>query len=420
MTDLKNTPLRLLAAAAAAGLLALTPGRASAQNPWPPGYQPGTMGIPQPEPKITLSVQNRSVNKVLYEIFKQTNWKYQVVAEVGTTVVNVDFKQTPLTAAIRATLRQVKTDEPLVFSFQKNAAGQGIFLIDREYIQVGVVDGENQVSLSNARLTEVLPLVFRLMGAKYRVEPDVPAVPLSAQLRPQNWAAALPQLILTAGKMEPALTYSMDKDTYVVHLHKTPPVPGSAAVATGMGVRRVNVIADNKPLRDVLALLFQGSRWKYQVSDAVKDTRVTFTAANQFELAALYSLLGQMTATGQQVTYREGNQVLYIEPGPLPGEAVVVDRAAVTAGSPQKRVSLNLSQSLRKVVMALAQLGGAVVRVAPNVPDVPVAFMVQNTPFEDALFQLVQRARVSVPNLTVRNVGANTWELEISENAVGM
>jgi len=398
---------------AAAGLLvALSATAAAAQAVRPPTYVPGVLGVPQPEPTVTVDMKGRSLNSILYEIFKQVPLKYAVRAEVGTTVCTLKAEKLPVTQALNQLLAQDKRKaEPLVWSFQKNPAGGGTFVIDREFIEVGMIEGENRVSLSNGRLTKVLPMIFNLMHAKYRIEPDVPPVPLSLQLRPSVWHQALPQVILEAFKTEPGLTYSIDGDTYVVHLQKAPPLPRSVSEADSPMFRKVHLSVDNEPLRDVLAKLMAGSQWKYQVSPAVKDVRVTF-ASEQPELAALAALLRQASATSsaQQLTYREGPGVLFIELGPLPGEQVANSRELVVGPTP---VTMKVSLRIKPLVEELASRTGTTIVVAMSIPPLPVDIDVKNATVEDVLKEIIKKLKSSLPNVRYRSTGPNAYIIDL-------
>ena len=365
-------------------------------------YVPGNMGIPQPEPLITLKAEKRSLARVLSEMFKQTPYQYQVRARSGKTLVfDLDVNKVPLSKALAMLLAQDQELEPLVFSFERSLAGGGTFLIDREYIDIGTFEGENRVSVAHGRLTKVLPRVFELMKAKYRIEPDVPAVTMSLQLRPSDWPEVLPQVIVGASKTEPALTYSIDRDTYVVHLQKTPngmnglPVPDTA--------RRVKMSVANAPLSQVLAELFRGSQWKYELSPQVNAaTVVSYNTGSAAELAALAEVLRQAGArAGKPVTYREGKGVLYIEPGALPGEAQLAIAQAATGN--RRTSSYNaLQRRLKTVASDLSGSYGTTIMVAPNVPDLPLTFRVEGVTVDKALDALVAAGRTSIPNLSVR------------------
>jgi len=362
---------------------------------------PGSMGIPQPEFKINLSVQKRSLSRILADVFKQTNYDYKVVADVGATAFSLDARGVPLTQALTMLLAQDTRPDPLVYYFTKSPTGAGTFVIDREYMEIGADVGENKVSLANARLTKILPRVFQLMKVKGRVEPDVPPVTISLQLRPENWAQVLPQVILEANKVEPTLTYSMEGDTYVVHLHKTPlgVTPSGAAMP---GVRKVQLTLNETPLRDAISAVLKDSQWKFQVSDTVKDVGITYSASAEPELSALYNILRQAGGLGGQVTYREGKGVLYIEPGPLPGFATVPgkgDAALATA-------TLDLKQQrIKAVVAAIENQTGATIRIAPTVPDLPITIKLQKAKVEEALRAVILAAKASLPNLSYRQMG---------------
>lgn len=386
---------------AAGVLLSGSPASAQLVRPATAAAVPGSMGIPQPEPRINLSVQKRSLSRILADVFKQAPYDYKVIADVGATAFSLDCKQMPLTQALSTLLAQDTRPDPLVFYYTKSPTGTGTFVIDREYMEVGADIGENKVSLANARLTKVLPRVFELMKVKGRVEPDVPPVTISLQLRPDNWAQVLPQVILEANKQEPTLTYSLEGDTYVVHLHKTP-LGITASGAAVPGVRKVQVTLNDVPLRDAVGAVLKDSQWKFQISDAVKDVGISYSASAEPELSALYNILRQASGLGPQVTYREGKGVLYIEPGPLPGQAVVPRKgdaalATVTLDAKQQRI--------KTVIATIENQTGATIRIAPTVPDLPITLKLEKARVEEALRALMIAARTSLPTLSFRQMG---------------
>ncbi len=367
------------------------------------GYVPGTMGIPQPEPRVTLSFTNYSLARSLSEIFKQSGFSYRVLAEMGVTRYSLNVQTMPVSRALQMLLDQDKSNEPLVFRFSKFLTGGGEYIIDRELLEVGYSrsEGENRVSAANARITKILPLVFKAMKVPFRIEPDVPPVLVSLQLRPQMWEPVVQQVLLEAFAVEPGLTYSRDGETYVVHLQKTP-VNG----LPGMPARRVKLTTNETPLRTALQQLFEGSAWKFQVADAVKDTKVTYATTAEPELSVLQVLLRQCAAGGQPVTYREGKGLLYIEPGFLPGDYLLARTTAPT--TPQLNlITYDIKfKRIKQVAEDLAIRSGATITVAPNVPDLLVpALKVDKATLDQALDALKQAMKKSLPNLIVAKDG---------------
>jgi hypothetical protein len=321
----------------------------------------------------------------------------------------LDVKNLPMTQALNQILAQDKSPEPLVYSFRRNPTGVGgTFVIDREYIEIGRIEGENKVSIANARITKVLPEIFKMMKVQYRIEPDVPPVTVSLQLRPNEWASALPPVILEALKKEPTLTSRKDGDTYVVHLHKTPTGTGIYSGTPASFLRPTKVSVTDKPLRDALAELFMGSKWKYEVAADVKDVPITFNVVMEPELAALASLLRLASEAGQQLTYREGKGVLYIEPGPLPGEAKVE-----TKGKDLKPVTIMTTRKLKDMVILIGNLSGATINVSPNVPDIPVMLKVKDQRVDVVLKALLDAVKTSIPNLTLKTISPDVFSLEL-------
>jgi hypothetical protein len=376
----------------------------------PPYYVAGSMGIPQPEPKVTVQVQNKTLSRAVFEVFKTTGYQPQVLADVGATLVSLDVKNMPMTQALNQILAQDKSPEPLVYSFRKNPTGVGgTFMIDREYIEIGRIEGENKVSIANARITKVLPEIFKMMKVPYRIEPDVPPVTVSLQLRPNDWSSALPTIILEAFKREPTLTYSRDGDTYVVHLHKTPTGTGIYSGTPTSYLRPTKLSITDKPLRDALAELFTGSKWKYEVAASVKDVPLTFSVVMEPELAVLSQLLKAASeAGGEQLTYREGKGVLYIEPGPLPGEAKVESKS-----KDLRPVEIMTTRKLKDMIILIANISGATINVSPNVPDIPVTLKVKNARVDVVLKMLVDSVKTSIPNLTLKTIAPDNFYLEL-------
>lgn len=373
-------------------------------------HVPGSMGIPQPEPLITLSVKNRSLGRVLADMFRQTRYQYRILAQIGNQLFSLEANRMPLSQAIKTVLAQDKSAEPLVFNFNKTLTGGGEFVIDREFIDIARNEGENRVSVANGRITKVLPKIFDLMKVPYRVEGDVPPILVSLQLRPNEWSQALPQIVLEANKQEPFLTYSLDKDTYVVHFHKTPVLPVGLNSTQAAALKRVKVTANNAPFKDVIGQIFQGSRWKYQIADGIKEFNVSYTTAGDTEIGALQSVLKQASEKGYQITYREGKGgMIYVEPGPLPGEAKVTAKGGISA---EPTTSLSLTDRLSKLAALVGDALMAEVKVAKNVPDLPVMLKIQDASIEQALETLVAAARESIPNLTLRRQG-DTYHLEL-------
>lgn len=371
---------------------------------------PGSMGIPQPEPAITLSIKNRSLGRVLADMFKQTRYRYRILGQIGNQLYSLECTRMPLSRALTTVLAQDKSPEPLVWSFNRTLTGGGEFVVDREFIDINRIEGENRVSVANGRITKVLPKIFDQMKVPYRIEPDVPPVLVSVQLRPNDWSQALPQVVLEANKHEQNLTYSLDGETYVVHIHKTPALPPGLNQAQAAALKRVKVSAGNLPFKEVLGQIFQGSRWKYQVSDAVKDFTVSYTTAGETEIGALQAVLKESAERGYQITYREGKGVLFIEPGPLPGEAKVSAKGGISA---EPTTSLVLTDRLSKLVPILAGALMADVRIAKNVPDLPVMLKVQDASIEQALEALIASARESIPAIMVRRQG-DIYHIELA------
>ncbi|HEU4754285.1 MAG TPA: hypothetical protein VFU47_14340, partial [Armatimonadota bacterium] len=135
MFKTRFTSLALITAAVA---LTLAPGAARAQLVRPAtSPAPGSMGIPQPEPLITLSIKQKSLGRTLSEVFKQAApYQYRILALQGPALYSLEADKMPLSQVLKTLLAQDKSKEPMVFYFTRSLAGGGTFTIDREYIEV--------------------------------------------------------------------------------------------------------------------------------------------------------------------------------------------------------------------------------------------------------------------------------------------
>ncbi len=366
--------------------------------------------IPQPEPRVTVSLSQKPLGTILYAIFHQTPYRYQLRAQVGAELFSLDVTRVPLGQALSTLFEHDTTGSPITYAFVPASTNNpGTFVIDREYLQVGDTAGEHRVSATRARLTHVLSLVFKAMKARFRIEPDVPQVTVTLQLRPRDWSECIGEVLVEASKEVPGLTYSLDGDTYVIFVQKTGPAGGAA-------VRRVTLTLESVSLREAIGRILSGSQYRYRVSDAVGEAPINYKATDQPEMEALREVLKRAADEGTAVTYRDSRGVLLIEPGPLPG------RLGTTASlHPASLRAVTLSadrQRLRVVVRTLAAASGASIKVAPTVPDIRVTFDVKNGTVDEALRALLDAARVHLPNLALESSGERAFLLSMTAEAV--
>jgi len=365
--------------------------------------------IPKPEPLITLKGERMTISRALRAVFRQTPYKYRLSARVGLVFVNIDVKKQPLSKVLQFVLSADRDSKsPLVWKLNKDT-----LTILRENITMGVnQDDEKVITLSNARIGPVLAKLFTLMKVKYRIAPDLPPILVSLSMRPRKWADALPDLMDRAYQTDRRITFSLVKGTYIVHVQRTPVGLSATGRVIRGASRLVTVVGEDMPLREALAKIFDGSKWKVEVDEEVKDTPVTVTADRRPELSVLRSVLQQVAAVSAPVTYREEGTTLHIEPGPLPGQARLY--AQIQDTGELRTTSLNVTQQrLRDVVDLLAQSTGAKITVAKNVPDIRVSFRVQNKTIQEALRALIASGRATVPTLGYRMVDPRTFEIAL-------
>ena len=365
--------------------------------------------IPKPEPLVTLKGQKLTMSRALRAAFQNTPYKYRLSARVPLTFVKIDVKRRPLSEVLNTILSADKnTRNPLVWRRERDT-----ITIVRESITMGVNDeAEKVITLSEARIGPVLARLFKLMKTPYRIQPNVPPILITLTMRPRKWENALPDLMDRAYQQDRRITFSIVKGTYIVHIHQTPIGLSSAGQATRNAGRLVTLASPDTPLREALAKVFEGSKWKIEVAEEVKDTTVNISANKRPELAVLRDVLRQVSAISSPITYREGRGTLYVEPGPLPGQAKLYARA-LDSGE-LRRTSLNLTQQkLSDAIKLLAQSTGAKVTIAKNVPDIRISFTVNNVTIEEALRAVVASGRVEVPNLTFRKVDERTFQIRL-------
>jgi hypothetical protein len=341
--------------------------------------------LPTPEPRVTVSFQDRSLSRALQELFASAPVGYRLLASSATPLFHLDVKDAPLSEALSALLAQDGGAEPLVFALQTGPGG-GQVIIQRETIYVEAVGGSVRLNLVNARLPAVLQRVLTASDLEHRGAETVPPVLVTQTVRARNWREALSMLLINGQRQVPGLTYSRSEGVLVIHVQRH----------LDTTARRLDLNLRQTELRKAIEELFAGSEWRCVVDDAVPQAVITVSATQETEGAVLRAMLAAARGSGGATTYREEAGVVYIEPGPLPGES----EGDALASPRTARVSLLCEgRRLREVLRSLAGSSGARIDLAPDVPDLPVYVSVADMPLERAVEAVVARLRTSLPGL---------------------
>jgi type II secretory pathway component GspD/PulD (secretin) len=253
------------------------------------------------------------------------------------------------------------------------------------------------VDLQDVGLREAVRRLAEDTQARWKIEANVPNVPVTLRLKNVSPQSVLRVLIRVAALSAPALTLTQEGETFVVKVGATPtPAPALPAAPDPRLARKVSVNFMRTDLRAALAKLFEGTEAPYLVLWDVPNVPITLKLTDRTVQDALKEVL--------QVAY-----------GPLPGlymgeeggvylfglyRQAPPERTSMRPG-PDQRGSLNIRElPLRKTLELLFRNSGLEFEVAPGVPDPPVRVNLRDVTLEEAIQLVVTAVAEKAPGLT--------------------
>jgi hypothetical protein len=184
-------------------------------------------------------------------------------------------------------------------------------------------EAQERVTLSRKDVTlrEALDLIFADSVFQYSMDPNVPDVRVTVNVRDLFVSMALGMVVRQAALEVPGLTLHRDGDVYVIRV--PPPQAGQAVSWTE---RRVSLALEKTPLREGLAELLGGSGVKPRVGRGIPDVPLSLDVRGVPLRSAMYQIVRQVAAEVSNLRFvRAGDEwrldVIHAQPpAPAAGE----------------------------------------------------------------------------------------------------
>lgn len=179
-------------------------------------------------------------------------------------------------------------------------------------------------------------------------------------------------------------------------------VPPSASMVLTQAEqeRKVSLDLDQVPLRQAVALLFDGSSAQFSIDPNVPDIPVTLHIRDVSLPAGLRLLIRQAATVDPELTSVRDGEVYLIKKRPRPGMPLPVI-ASIPEPARERLVTLNLRDvPLRSAVQLLFRGSSVQFTISPRVPNVPVNLTLKEITLQQAFRLLIRQAHVGAPGLT--------------------
>jgi type II secretory pathway component HofQ len=279
---------------------------------------------------VTFAVQGVPLRSALARLFQGTGLSYAVSPDVPDPLVTLSIQGVPFGTALQTLTRVAdvsyrRENGVYVISVRPQGAEPGA---DNAAPEAG---RHVTLQLTDVPLRRALALLFKGTGLQYAVAPDVPNPPITLELRDEEFATALRQIV----RLSAVATYRKEGSVYVIdvrppeaaeperkvpllgempiigRLFTTPGKPGAGVEE--LAERPVTLALKGVPFRQALEQLFRGSGMRCAVELGFPNPRLSLNARNEPFSSALRRLTDQAGATYQ----REGP--CFIIGKPLPG-----------------------------------------------------------------------------------------------------
>jgi type II secretory pathway component HofQ len=175
-------------------------------------------------------------------------------------------------------------------------------------------DDERRLSLElrQTPLRQAVAALFSGSTGQYVVDPDVPDVPVTLDVREVTVPAGLRLILRQAVTAAPGLTSSRDGEIYLIKMRSHRPGPITPTLPAGIRDRRVTFNLRQVPIRSALDVLFKASGMLPAVDARVPDVPITLALKDISLQQALRLVLRQAAIHAPGITGTSREERLYI------------------------------------------------------------------------------------------------------------
>jgi type II secretory pathway component HofQ len=276
---------------------------------------------------VTFAVQGIPLRSALARLFRGTGLSYAVAPDVPNPPITISMQDVPFGTALQ-TLTQVagvtyRRENDVYVIGTRPSASEPIVAN-----AAPVAARRVTLHLKEVPLRQALEQLFEGTGLQFAIAPDVPNPPITIELRDEEFATALRQIV----RLSAVATYRKEGSIYIIGVRspeatepeqKIPllgelPIVGRLFAAPGKpeggagepAERKVTLALKAVPLRQALEQIFRGSGLRCAVELGISNTPVSLNVREEPFSSVLGRLVDQVGATYQ----REGPFVVIGKP----------------------------------------------------------------------------------------------------------
>jgi hypothetical protein len=284
-----------------------------------PAARVGAQAAPDDRPRGSFECRDTPLRDALALLRAQSNLEIKLEEAAPNVPVTLALYDVPYEDILRVLVRQVAVTVPgvrvtrlgatyAVHRVPPPADGTPQHLVSEPLGSPSLTTAllrKVSVGFGQEGLRQALTRVFSLAGAQVSVEPNVPNVPITVNLRNGTLWNCLQQILESAQARTPAGTLRLGQigEVYVVALLPSAAPEGNANTPSGRTGDRISLKLDEVPLKLAAEALFRGTGYRYTFTPDAEGKTVSLNLQEVPLDVALGRLAQEASRVGVRLTW---------------------------------------------------------------------------------------------------------------------
>lgn len=265
--------------------------------------------------RVSLEARDTPLRGALRLLQAQAGFSYALETTVPNVPVSLSLKNVPFEDVLHVVVRQAAGSVPglrltrregaYLVSVHTDRVGMETFAAGPEPLGPPLLTEaftrKVSVGFREEGLREVLGRVFALVNVPYTVEPNVPNVPVTVDVRAGTVWDVLSQ-VLDAARLQAPVELGQCGEVYVIGLRTAPVRAGGAAPSSPPD--RVTLTLDRVPVAVAAEALFRNSGYEYALTPGRSEARVNLDFRDVSLEEALERLAQEAARSGVRLTWK--------------------------------------------------------------------------------------------------------------------
>lgn len=277
----------------------------------------GAEPAPAPPPaRVTLETRDTPLRGALRLLQAQAGFSYTLDSTVPNVPVSLSLRNVPYEDVLHLLVRQAAGSVPglrvtrregaYVISVHRDRVGAETVPVSPEPLDTPALTAaftrKVSVGFHEEGLRQVLARVFSLVGVPYTVEPNVPNIPVTVDVR-NGTVWELLSRVLAAAQLQAPVELGQFGEVYVVAL-KPGPVRAGGEPEKPAAADRVTLKLQGVPVKLAADALFHGTAYEYTLMPARSEAKVNLDLRDVPLEVALGRLAQEANRSGVRLTWK--------------------------------------------------------------------------------------------------------------------